>query len=1447
MISRTNKNFVLSLFTLILFTHVLSAQHIAIEQLSTLNGLSQNTVRCILQDKTGFIWFGTINGLNRYDGYKFMTFKPETDKSNLLTDSRIRDLHEDSHGYIWIRTYNNTFHCLDPQYNSFKEFYPKNIQSDYSYDAFYETKSGNIWFYSARFGCLFLQFKDNGWIPYIVNNDKNNPKTICDNSISFVFEDSKENIWIGTATGLSCIKKSSIDNLSLDATNYCNLGSYSFIMAAEAGGLLHFFTRGGLLQYDPVKQSFQYIPPPLKTNVLFALKFNKEEFLIGTTNQGVLVYNLKTKLIYKPENFDKSLPRVVYQILHDNAGAYWVSNNSGNIWRLDSVSHTVTLFNLIPEKKIGLIDNERFNVTRGPGNCIWISTYGNGLFCYRPSAGNIEHYKYTPSNANGLSSDYILSMRCDRTGTLWLGTENTGINKISGVKHQFSSYFPNRDITDPNSNLVRSVFQDTSGIIWISTKDGELHCYDPNMQKSSKYDAIIKKLNIRSNVYCFFQDHTGKIWLGTKGEGIFAFHPTDKKQNFEHYIRIPNNSTSLTNNQIYGFTQDDKNRLWIATFGGGVNLLVEEADGSKSFRSYFGNMDNVRQVRCISNDNKGNIWIGTSNGLIVFNPDTIISKPTKYEHYTYSPDKRNSLSSNEIKAIIRDRSGNVWIGTSNGLNKIVLKNNGKLEFEKYFKQQGLPNDNVQAILEDASGNLWIGTENGLTRFNTLYQTFENIRLSNNILGNLISEQAGIKTKSGEMLWGSADGFYVINPKIFVGDTASYPVVLTNFLISGIPVEIGDKDSPFNESIYKTKSIKLKSFQNSISIEFSTLIFNNKANNQFSYILENYDKEWNQSLNSNIATYKNLPQGTYLFKVKYKSHGAAASSNITTLKIRVLPPLWKSKAAILFYILVVFALLLISRRIVIRIHKLEHNIEIEKQLTEYKIKFFTNVSHEFRTPLSLILGSMERITETIKLTPVLQKHFQIMQRNTNRLLLLMDQLLDFAKVQNKSMKLSLRETEIIGFLKTIYTNFSDLAEKKQIHYSFSANIEKSLLFVDQNIIDKIGYNLLSNAFKFTPDSGEISFTAFVNSETKELSITVKDNGSGIPEDKQHLIFKRFAQIQTSTTGVGLSLTRELTELHKGRIEFDSNPGKGTTFTVTLNTNPALFDETDFSKDTQPTQTEANYVSQIIDADEEAMPVTQEIESLNNNKILVIEDNIEIRSYLVDYLGKYFKVDEAENGKIGLSKAAEIEPDLIVCDILMPEMDGIELTKRLKADFQTSHIPVLLLTAITSEESKLEGTEAGADEYITKPFSIKYLLTKIFKLIEQREALRKKFSSDAAPLNYTICRTDRDKQFLEKSNKIMEQQMTNPDFSVDEFAKIAGYGRTVFYKKIKGITGYTPNEFIRIMRMKKAMELLVSGNYTVSEVAHKVGMNDPFYFSRCFKAQFGQSPSVYLRGK
>lgn len=529
------------------------------------------------------------------------------------------------------------------------------------------------------------------------------------------------------------------------------------------------------------------------------------------------------------------------------------------------------------------------------------------------------------------------------------------------------------------------------------------------------------------------------------------------------------------------------------------------------------------------------------------------------------------------------------------------------------------------------------------------------------------------------------------------------------------------------------------------------------------------------------------------------------------------------------------------------NNLRNRIQVETQLTEYKLMFFTNISHEFRTPLTMIQGALEKIESLNKIPKEMVYSIQLMNKSTNRMLRLINQLLEFRKMQNNKLSLMLEETDVMVFFYDIYRSFKETADDKQIDFHFAPSTSSYKMFVDQSKLDKIVYNLLSNALKYTPKGGKVVFAIIVNEEVGKLFISVSDNGVGIPKEKQGELFSRFMQsgFSHNSVGIGLHLTYELVNVHKGSISFDENEGGGSVFTVILPLDSSVYGKNDFL--VSSILQEESFVHEQCDTYLTVNHDSVTPDPLNKKRILIIEDDGDVRKFLETELGIYFEIISEPDGLSGLQKAQSFEVDLIICDVLMPGMNGFDVTRKLKRDFETSHIPIILLTAMSTSENKLEGVESGADAYITKPFSSRLLLARIFQLIEQREKLKRKFSNDPAMTSQALCSTELDRKFGEKLQTILEKQLDNPEFTIEDFASAVGVSRAAFFRKVKGVTGYTPNEYMRILRMKRAMELLQEGIYNVSEIAYKVGMNDPLYFSKCFKSHFGAPPSAYLHKK
>ena len=566
-----------------------------------------------------------------------------------------------------------------------------------------------------------------------------------------------------------------------------------------------------------------------------------------------------------------------------------------------------------------------------------------------------------------------------------------------------------------------------------------------------------------------------------------------------------------------------------------------------------------------------------------------------------------------------------------------------------------------------------------------------------------------------------------------------------------------------------------------------------------------------------------------------------------LNIVITPPFWETTWAYLFYFLVVVIVLYVAFCLIRNFNNLRNRIQVETQLTEYKLMFFTNISHEFRTPLTMIQGALEKIESLNKIPKEMVYPIQLMNKSTNRMLRLINQLLEFRKMQNNKLSLMLEETDVMVFFYDIYRSFKETADDKQIDFHFAPSTSSYKMFVDQSKLDKIVYNLLSNALKYTPKGGKVVFAIIVNEEVGKLFISVSDNGVGIPKEKQGELFSRFMQsgFSHNSVGIGLHLTYELVNVHKGSISFDENEGGGSVFTVILPLDSSVYGKNDFL--VSSILQEESFVHEQCDTYLTVNHDSVTPDPLNKKRILIIEDDGDVRKFLETELGIYFEIISEPDGLSGLQKAQSFEVDLIICDVLMPGMNGFDVTRKLKCDFETSHIPIILLTAMSTSENKLEGVESGADAYITKPFSSRLLLARIFQLIEQREKLKRKFSNDPAMTSQALCSTELDRKFGEKLQTILEKQLDNPEFTIEDFASAVGVSRAAFFRKVKGVTGYTPNEYMRILRMKRAMELLQEGIYNVSEIAYKVGMNDPLYFSKCFKSHFGAPPSAYLHKK
>lgn len=1080
------------------------------------------------------------------------------------------------------------------------------------------------------------------------------------------------------------------------------------------------------------------------------------------------------------------------RVLTDNKGRKWIYNKTG-VLRLVRQDKLVPLI-LFPQQTTNYIDHERFHIVEDNHGLIWISTYGKGLFVFNQNLTQSQHFVADKLGESPIASNYLLGIIADRHDGVWVSSEYGGVSHIQVMDKGVERIYPNGEGNMDFSNVVRMVKKMNDGTVMVGTRAGSLYHYSADMSQ------VLGKSHFDSNVYGIVQMPNGETWIGTRGKGIYGAKGLDFKDR-----------------NVFCMASDAKHRMWIGTFGKGLSLVMPRKDGYE-VKTFFADSVGLNEVRCMVIDKHGVLWCGTSGGLIRIPTDEFVKDASRYNAY---------VRDYEIRDVLVDRQGRLWLSASGDGLVQVEPGNGEAEpkFHVFNTSNGLVNNLVQSVVDTPDGNLWISTQQGVTAWNARKKSFENYMFSRNPMGNVYNENSAVCLDDGRVVLGGNYGLTIIQPSRLSHVSGLTDVVFTSY--------------PYSDEITLTYE------QRSPNIHFSTLDYSDVRNVKYTYRLEGFDQAWSKPSSTPWAAYQKLPAGKYVLHVKACTSDGTWGKE-STLVIRVKPPFYLTSWAIMIYVLLVLGVVILVVKFVHDKNVLRNRIRLEQELTRYKLVFFTNIAHEFRTPLTLMQGSLEkekRIMKANRWQTELEKTIRVMDKSVQRMLRLIDQLLEFRKMQAGKLKLSLQETDAVMFVKGICRMFDDAAESKEIAYSFESSEPSRAMFLDQQMIDKVVFNLLSNAFKYTPAKGSISVSL---SFTDVMTIRVADTGVGIPQEKRAQLFSRFMQSSYTgeSFGIGLHLTHELVRTHHGEITYQENEGGGSVFVVTIPLQKDCYEASDFLvKDSPILKAEL-----AKERDEQEEKTTDAVPSapsapLNRRTILLIEDDNDVREFLLSELESCFDLKVASDGKAGIAMAKELDVDLIVSDVMMPGMNGFELTKRLKNSFETSHIPIILLTALSTDENVLEGTESGADAYITKPFSPQLLMARILQLLNQREILRQKFGKEPQEIRSAMLSNEQDSLFVKRLDSIVYSRLGEQDLSVDKVAGLLHLGRTIFYKKVRGTTGYTPNEYIRVIRLRKAAELLKEGEKNVSEVAYAVGFDNPYYFSKCFKEQFGMPPSQY----
>ena len=1080
------------------------------------------------------------------------------------------------------------------------------------------------------------------------------------------------------------------------------------------------------------------------------------------------------------------------RVLTDNKGRKWIYNKTG-VLRLVRQDKLVPL-SLFPQQTTNYIDHERFHIVEDNHGLIWISTYGKGLFVFNQDLTQSQHFVADKLGESPIASNYLLGIIADRHDGVWVSSEYGGVSHIQVMDKGVERIYPNGEGNMDFSNVVRMVKKMNDGTVMVGTRAGSLYHYSVDMSQ------VLGKSHFDSNVYGIVQMPNGETWIGTRGKGIYGAKGLDFKDR-----------------NVFCMASDAKHRMWIGTFGKGLSLVYPRKDGY-GVKTFFADSVGLNEVRCMVIDKHGVLWCGTSGGLIRIPVDEFVKDASRYKTY---------VRDYEIRDVIVDRQGRLWLSASGDGLVQVEPGDGETEpkFHVFNTSNGLVNNLVQSVVDTPDGNLWISTQQGVTAWNARKKSFENYMFSRNPMGNVYNENSAVCLDDGRVVLGGNYGLTIIQPSRLSHVSWLTDVVFTSY--------------PYSDEITLTYE------QRSPNIHFSTLDYSDVRNVKYTYRLEGFDQSWSQPSSTPWAAYQKLPAGKYLLHVKACTSDGTWGKE-STLVIRIKPPFYLTSWAIMIYVLLVLGVIILVVKFVHDKNVLRNRIRLEQELTRYKLVFFTNIAHEFRTPLTLMQGSLEkekRIMKANRWQTELEKTIRVMDKSVQRMLRLIDQLLEFRKMQAGKLKLSLQETDAVMFVKGICRMFDDAAESKEIAYSFESSEPAHAMFLDQQMIDKVVFNLLSNAFKYTPAKGTISVSL---SFTDVMTIRVADTGVGIPQEKREQLFSRFMQSSYTgeSFGIGLHLTHELVRTHHGEITYQENEGGGSVFVVTIPLQKDCYEASDFLVKDSPIL-KADLAKERDGQEEKTTDAVSSAPSvpLNRRTILLIEDDNDVREFLLSELESCFDLKVASDGKTGIAMAKELDVDLIVSDVMMPGMNGFELTKRLKNSFETSHIPIILLTALSTDENVLEGTESGADAYITKPFSPQLLMARILQLLNQREILRQKFGKEPQEIRSAMLSNEQDSLFVKRLDSIVYSRLGEQDLSVDKVAGLLHLGRTIFYKKVRGTTGYTPNEYIRVIRLRKAAELLKEGEKNVSEVAYAVGFDNPYYFSKCFKEQFGMPPSQY----
>lgn len=1342
-------------YLLILFLSIkigLSAQEIKFRHLNVDNGLSQPSVLAIAQDKKGLLWFGTRNGLNKYDARDIKIYQSTGDTSS-LTLGYISQLLVDHEGTLWIGTPN---------------------------------------------GLNIYQEKTDDFVRLM--HHKNEPGSLGNNGINDIYQDNSNRIWICTKGGLSLLKDK-------------NTRKFNNIR----------FTDQSITECHTIFEDRQGIFWLSTNKGLARMQFSKSKVTLDFSSFAA--YNQRINAVRDNH---------VTTIVQDYNQMIWLGTKQTGLSALNKSTHGFKNYSASEIAVNGLINNNVRKIILANDGRLWIGTV-QGIRIFDPARQQFTFCEHDPANAESLSQNSVYSVFQDRQGIFWIGTYYGGVNYVTPNLTPFKKYPVSKTGNAFNNNVISAMLEDREGNLWFCTEGGGLNFLNRKNNRFSHFTFNTKNANnISSNIIkAIIQDRKGNIWIGTYLGNLDVYNPSTNE--FRHYPSNPDDNSSLAGREINSLLEDRKGRIWVGTERG----LHEFSTSKNNFIRFSGNGPRDA-IWYLFEDRDGNLWVSSNSGLYVTDKNTGNFKKLNLRSLL------DAIAYSSISCINEDKQGTLWLAT-NGAGLIAFDPETK-KVRKYLKTDGLPSNNITCILNDDAGNIWLSTDKGISKYNDAKKTFINYNTRDGLPGNEFNIHSALKARNGEFFFGGLSGLTSFFPGDIKTNNTVPNIIFTDLKLFNQSARIGQPEEVLKQNISITDAITLNPDHNVFAVDFAVLNFIKSDKNRYAYKLEGFEQNWNY-VNMPRASYTNISPGNYTLLVKGSNNDNLWTAPIA-LKIEVLPPFYRTWWAYLFYLCLISAILIV----VVRYLLIKAVLEKEKEVNEHKLAFFTNVSHEIRTPLTLIVGPLEQLMSKTQLDPELNRSLQPIKYNADRLMNLVTELLDFRKAESGKMTLQASPANLIKFSKEIFMAFQNMAIQKNINYYFNTPNEVLMVYFDKLQFEKVLFNLLSNAFKFTPTHGTITLN--IEETPKSVVIQVTDNGKGIPVHLQAGLFRSFYQAKPNTntgTGLGLALTKSIIECHHGTVSVESKEqsetqSSHTCFTIILKKGKSHFKHSELIGDEVNAEDLKNYARHhaLATVDQKEGVDLKPAESISHPyTILLVEDNPEVRAFVRRSLEDQYKIVESENGLQGWEQALELIPDLILSDVMMPEMDGLELCRKLKTDERTSHIPVVLLTARSAYVHQINGFENGADAYIMKPFNVKILSLNIHNLLKASENIQRKFAEVVTlePKKLVINQTQQN--FINKIMEFMELNLDNPKFDVPMLSEEMSMSQPVLYKKIRALTGLSVNDFIKSFRLKKAAQLLQNNNGNISEIAFSVGFRDRKYFSAEFKKQFGQTPSEFIQ--